>query len=134
MKYERLTKRNSEGDATYAKKVKSSYVGAIYEEQREIDKEVLNRLAILEDEIDEGTLVHLPFIQRYDKVYCVLFPDQKYVWEREILNASYDFIDEKLKIEDTQGIISFLGESAFLTKEEAEEKLKSFTEDVNNNI
>ena len=114
-KYERLTKW--EDDRTASIYGYSFIDGEI--------QEAINRLAILEDEIEEGTLVHLPFIKRYDKVYCVLFPDQKDVWEREILNASYDFINEKLKIEDTQGIISFLGENAFLTREEAEEKLKS---------
>lgn len=64
MKYERLTKRNSKGDATYAKTVKSSYVGAIYEEHREIEKEVLNRLAALEDMIEKGTLIPRYFVQK----------------------------------------------------------------------
>lgn len=120
-KYERLTKWEDDRTAS----IHGYMDGEI--------QDAINRLAKLEDAIEKGTLVCFP-LKRYDKVYCVLFPDQKYVWEREILNASYDFINEKLKIEDTQGIISFLGESAFLTKREAEEKLKSLMQDANNSI
>ena len=53
--YKRLTKRY--GDiVSYAKPLQSDFIGAIYEEQKERDGEIINRLADLEDKIENGEL------------------------------------------------------------------------------
>ena len=54
--YKRLTKRNADGSACYALPLTSSFIGAIYEEQKERDGEILRRLADLEDKIESGEL------------------------------------------------------------------------------
>lgn len=51
--YKRLTKRC--GDiVNYAKPLQSNFIGAIYEEQKERDSEIMSRLAELEDKIESG--------------------------------------------------------------------------------
>ena len=53
--YKRLTKRC--GDiVNYAKPLQSNFIGAIYEEQKERDSEIMSRLAELEDKIESGKL------------------------------------------------------------------------------
>ena len=53
--YKRLTKRY--GDiVSYAKPLQSDFIGAIHEEQKERDGEIINRLADLEDKIESGEL------------------------------------------------------------------------------
>lgn len=53
--YKRLTKRC--GDiVNYAKPLQSNFIGAIYEEQKERDSEIMSRLAELEDKIESGEL------------------------------------------------------------------------------
>ena len=53
--YKRLTKRC--GDiVNYAKPLQSNFIGAIYEEQKEHDSEIMSRLAELEDKIESGEL------------------------------------------------------------------------------
>lgn len=54
--YKRLTKRNADGSACYALPLTSSFIGAIYEEQKERDGEILRLLAELEDKIESGEL------------------------------------------------------------------------------
>lgn len=53
--YKRLTKRENDC-VKYAKPLTSNYVGAIYEEQKERDSEIINRLADIEDKIESGEL------------------------------------------------------------------------------
>lgn len=54
--YKRLTKRC--GDiVNYAKPLQSNFIGAIYEEQKERDSEIMSRLAELEDKIERGELI-----------------------------------------------------------------------------
>ena len=53
--YKRLTKRC--GDiVNYAKPLQSNFIGAIYEEQKERDSEIMSRLAELQDKIESGKL------------------------------------------------------------------------------
>lgn len=53
--YKRLTKRC--GDiVNYAKPLQSNFIGAIYEEQKERDSEIMSRLADLEDKIESGEI------------------------------------------------------------------------------
>ena len=49
--YERLTKRNANGEVETVKTPKSSYIQEVYEEWDEINRELKLRLAELEDKI-----------------------------------------------------------------------------------
>ena len=53
--YKRLTKRYG-NIVIYAEPLQSDFIGAIYEEQKERDSEMMNRLAELEDKIESGEL------------------------------------------------------------------------------
>lgn len=59
--YERLTKRNASGEVETVKRPKSSYIQEVYEEWDEINRELKLRLAELEDKIEAGTLVTVPY-------------------------------------------------------------------------
>lgn len=61
MEYERLTKRNANGEVETVKRPKSSYIQEVYEEWDEINRELKLRLAKLEDKIEAGTLVIVPY-------------------------------------------------------------------------
>lgn len=68
--YKRLTKRC--GDiVNYAEPLQSNFIGAIYEEQKERDSEIMSRLAELEDKIERGELVEVP------KGAVVLTPEER---------------------------------------------------------
>lgn len=61
--YKRLTKRC--GDiVNYAKPLQSNFIGAIYEEQKERDSEIMSRLAELEDKIESGELISKKEVER----------------------------------------------------------------------
>ena len=87
--YKRLTKRC--GDiVNYAKPLQSNFIGAIYEEQKERDSEIMNRLAELEDKIESGELCE----QGYRKL-----PENSVVLSKEELAQKiYDDIFAILKI------------------------------------
>lgn len=68
--YERLTKRNASGEVETVKRPKSSYIQEVYEEWDEINRELKLRLAELEDEIEAGTLVTVPYAIGQE-LYCV---------------------------------------------------------------
>lgn len=53
--YKRLTKRYG-NIVSYAEPLQSDFIGAIYEEQKERDSEIMSRLAELEDKIESGEL------------------------------------------------------------------------------
>ena len=59
--YKRLTKRNANGEVETVKRPKSSYIQEVYEEWDEINRELKLRLAELEDKIENGTLVTIPY-------------------------------------------------------------------------
>lgn len=61
MEYKRLTKRNANGEVETVKRPKSSYIQEVYEEWDEINRELKLRLAELEDKIEAGTLVTVPY-------------------------------------------------------------------------
>ena len=61
--YKRLTEIIN-GTVHTIKKPKSNYIGTVYEEQAIINNEILNRLAELEDKIENGTLIELPCIMQ----------------------------------------------------------------------
>ena len=59
--YKRLTKRNAKGEVETVKRPKSSYIQEVYEEWDEINRELKLRLAELEDKIEAGTIVTVPY-------------------------------------------------------------------------
>ena len=68
--YKRLTKRNANGEVRTVKTPKSSYIQEVYEEWDEINRELKLRLAELEDKIEAGTLVTVPYAIGQE-LYCV---------------------------------------------------------------
>lgn len=68
MEYERLTKRNANGEVVTVKRPKSSYIQEVYEELYEINRELKLRLAELEDKIEAGTLIEIPGIRKLNIV------------------------------------------------------------------
>ena len=71
--YERLTKRNANGEVETVKTPKSSYIQEVYEEWDEINRELKLRLAELEDKIEAGKLVFIdePFWSEYHDCWAV---------------------------------------------------------------
>ena len=58
---ERLTRRMSDGTVVFTEKSKSFYSAQIYEEAREKNRQILDRLCEIEDKIEQGEIVELPF-------------------------------------------------------------------------
>ena len=100
--------------------------------------ELLHRLAELEDKIDNGTLVELP-CKVGDKVYHL--SDKKICEEvvkqikYSIYNGEIDLLNSHIMTDDNYSKdynfyrISKLGKSLFLTKAEAEKRLKELQND-----
>jgi len=82
--YERLTKRNANGEVETVKRPKSSYIQEVYEEWGEINRELKLRLAELEDKIEAGTLVTVPYAIGQE-LYCV---DKKWYFDVEKVKVS----------------------------------------------
>ena len=117
--YKRLTKRLMGSNAPF-----TEYAS---------DNEVLQRLAELEDKIENGTLIKLPckvgdtVYHLSDKKICEEFVKQiKY----SIYNGEIDLLNSHIMTDDNYSKdynfyrISKLGKSVFLTKAEAEARLK----------
>lgn len=119
MGYERLTKRNANGEVETIKRPKSSYIQEVYEEWDEINRELELRLAELEDKIEAGMLVELPCKVGDNAVAIV-----------DTLCYPNAILDVKLKdlayiVEDENGDITFQHISRiFRTKAEAEKRLE----------
>lgn len=88
---DRLTKRTADGKARRAKSSTSYFVGAIYEEEKVLDQEVIDRLAEYEDKLESGQMIELPckrtakstlpkyevvFIDKYGKIVVERFVDE----------------------------------------------------------
>lgn len=125
--YERLMKRNANGEVETVKRPKSSYIQEVYEEWDEINRELKLRLAELEDKIENGTLVELP-CKVGEIMYEVIdgIPIQEWKIESICFNRAYpkgviwaertrDFAQWKFCIEDC-------GTKWFTNKAEAEAK------------
>ena len=132
--YKRLTEIKN-GIVYSAKKTKSNYISAIYEEQKKIDYEIYTRLAELEDKIENGTLVELSF-KPNDKVYYindygkdvkgnhVYEVEEGYIstiWLWASGNRSYEVVKESGSIDTEEG--KLLDNGFYLTKADAEAKL-----------
>ena len=128
--YKRLTEVKN-GIVYSVKKTKSNYIAAICEEQKKIDYEIYTRLAKLEDKIENGTLIELP-CKVGDKFYQVVKGLPIYEWEVETIAFSNiyfpkNYVITARRIKDLarwKFWCEDFGEILFLTKAEAEEKLK----------
>jgi hypothetical protein len=111
MKYERLTIRHPN----------SNYIGITETKQLPQTREsniIINRLAELEDKIENGTLLELP-CKVGDTVFAIV---GKSVQEFEVYFIK--IIKNKIRLVNYDYIGFTWGEEVFLTKAEAEQKLK----------
>lgn len=127
MEYERLTKRNANGEVETVKRPKSSYIQEVYEEWDEINRELKLRLAELEEKIENGALVELP-CKVGDVVYEV-FKNHKPPFIQQTRIEKIIITDKglRLKLERNsvyETSIASLGKTLFLTKAEAEKRLE----------
>lgn len=124
MEYKRLTKRNCAGYVVPVKLIMSGYSNI-----QTVEEELLDRLAELEDKIENGTFVELP-CKVGDVMYEVVegIPIQEWEIESICFNRTYpkgviwaertrDFAHWKFWIEDC-------GTKWFTTKAEAEKALE----------
>lgn len=119
MEYKRLTRRNTDG-TTWVKCANCDIQDKCDFTKETCCQELQDRLAELEDKIERGTLMELA-CKKGDKVYQV---DCVRVYELTVL--SIRVFHNKFYYE-TQGVgfdNTAIGESIFLTREEAENRLK----------
>ena len=121
MKYKRLTKRI--GSATAIKTHCGGYATPFdADEIRAVD-----RLAVLEDKIEQGTLIELP-CKVGDRVYVIADG----IWHcQEVWQFRYDSCGLFVK---TVGVYPYdfeCGKTVFLTREEAEKRLKELQNGYN---
>ena len=95
---------------------------------------IYNRLAELEDKIDNGTLVELP-CKVGDTVYWVMDMD---IFTYKVKVFSYNCNDDmglRLILQEIEPSVSFyLGKRLFFTKAEAEARLKEIQEKQNETV
>ena len=126
--YKRLTRRMSDGTAVFAEKSKSFYSAQIYEEAREKNRQILNRLCEIEDKIDQGEIVELPCKIGDEKF--VILPNTNVIVKGKICTIIYQngfLIDFGYNPDRYGGYSKYtqlLTEELFDTKEEANKKLK----------
>ena len=136
--YERLTQRMSDGTAVFAEKSKSFYSAQIYEEAREKNAQILDRLCDLEDKICEGKIVELPCKVGtsvwFATCVCDEIGKEKYdALEGEVISFSMQkgrlwvYCRYKCGLTYWHTIDGFKAE-VFLTPEEANKKLKEIEE------
>lgn len=160
MKYERLTKRNANGEVETVKRPKSSYIQEVYEEWDEINRELKLRLAELEDKIEAGTLVELPckvgdIVWKAEEnvdgllVYGIV-KSIDYKWipapkrgEKAVLQTYFKALSPEVFNRVGMGdkaIFGFIfefaeiGKSVFLTKAEAEKRLEEIRNGNNDRV
>ena len=137
-KYNRITKKGTYYDKDdYELDLVIELDERHYETVQDIDIvcEKLNRLVELEDKLENGTLIELP-CKVGDTVYrvgkTINVKDQKYdfyVQEYEIATIEL-YKEEILFVDDSDNeiVLKDLGKTVFLTKAEAEERLKELKE------
>ena len=131
MKYERLTERDTKGFAVYKRKCNSDSIGENLYIQGMREEEVLNRLAELEDDLESGKIIRLP-CKVGDTVYEV-FKDHipPFIKETKIEKIVVTGKGLRLRLSRNsfyETAISSLGKTLFLTREEAEKRLKELQE------
>jgi hypothetical protein len=124
----------SDGTAVFAEKSKSFYSAQIYEEAREKNAEILDRLCDLEDKIEQGKILELPCAVG-EKVWfatcvCDEIGKEKYdALEGEVISFSMQkdglgvYCRYKWGLTYWHTIDGFKAE-VFLTPEEAEAKVR----------
>ena len=131
--YKRLTKRVN-GIAAKIKTSTSDYVGTIYEEEQVLQQEIIERLAELEDKLEEGTLVELP-CKVGDTVYSVdfIFSDgyefDKKGHEKAVHSSGWKIIKTEVTEKNIYRICDmYVSGKIFETREAAEARLKELEE------
>lgn len=140
----RLLKRNEQGEVRYATPCKGNSVQELYEEEREKDKAIMEKLCNFEDKIENGTLIELPCkvgdwlyyihenIIHKAKVEEIRFNVYKHGIKNEFTDIyAYDFKNKReINFYYEHGYSTVWENSehyffdTFLTKAEAEAKLK----------
>ena len=88
---------------------------------------ILERLAELEDKIEQGKLIELP-CKIGDTVYSIPFNDDFEIFEHKIKSLRLLFISASKDCRYIENNFAWFGENIFLTREEAEKKLKELQE------
>lgn len=131
---DRLTQRDKDGTARRRNNSTSTFVGTIYEEEKVLNQEVLDRLAELEDKLESGLLVELPckvgdtiyYIEYFCKYKGCSVDTQTYccgckeMIERERKHEKYVIAEKKFNLKD----LPMIGKEYFINKEFAEARLK----------
>ena len=131
----RLTSRKENGEAYVQLYADPAYPARVVREQLEKEKKVIEKLAHYEDIEEQDRLIELPF-KIGDKVYTnfsmqgwYMQKKKKRPYEAKIVFIGINGIDNIFNVELGEGKMlgfrfSDIGKNVFLTKEEAEEKLK----------
>ena len=128
-KYERLTKRNANGEVETVKTPKSSYIQEVYEEWDEINRELKLRLAELEDKIEAGTLIEIP-CKVGDNAVAII---DTLAYPNAIYNVKLK--DLAYIVEDENGEVTFQHITRiFRTKAEAEKRLEEIRNGNNDRL
>lgn len=124
--YKRLTERDKNGFVEFEECEKCDYCGSAGCDSFENAR---NRLAELEDKIENGTLVELP-CKVGDTVYWVMDMN---IFTCKVKGFSYNCNDDmglRLLLQEIEPSVSFyLGKRLFFTKAEAEARLKESQEE-----
>ena len=123
MEYKRLTKYNeySQNAEVYAytvdKDVYFDGIDIVGNENSSLAQETIDRLAELEDKIENGTLVELPCPIRTMVYYIASFENK--IWFREKRKYGCTIMEIPFELE----MLDSYGNNWFLTREEAEKRL-----------
>ena len=136
--YKRLTDKKVKGVTERFIRVDKDYILSAYDivDEENIVEMIINRLAELEDKIENGTLVELP-CKVGDTVYEV-FQEHRSPFIQETKIEKIVIVGEKgLRLRLARNsfyetAISSLGKTVFLTRAEAEAKLKELQKGTRN--
>lgn len=95
-------------------------------------KDMINRLAELEDLEEQGLLVRLP-CKVEDSLYCIVNGEVKKLKVHSFGVPAFGITDIEFKYVDGFKILRFIGElgkTVFLTREEAEKKLEELKNEI----
>lgn len=130
---ERLTKRTADGKARRAKSSTSYFVGAIYEEEKVLDQEVIDRLAEYEDKLESGQAFELPCaihdtLYTHKKVFGKWQIEELECWGFHCDGRRILFIDcQNARTASSNSLRSFrledFGATVFIDKTQAERRL-----------
>ena len=137
--YKRLTERDEYGNADIIGLSTEKLFGELYFDEINLLTKALNKLAFLEDKIENGTLVELP-CKVGDTVYFIEYfcnangcsNDKQTICcgcsemlERERKNQTYVISEKKFRLKD----LSKINKTLYITKKAAEARLKELQEE-----